>query len=85
VQNEQTASPGPSTITYQRRKKVRDGAINDTGLHFGDDVPREIIAVKDPKIEAIPEGRRELIGNKVTYPGTTSRQLCGPGVYPAGL
>jgi len=31
------------TITYQRRKKARDGAVNDTGLRFGDEVPREII------------------------------------------
>lgn len=64
------------TITYQRRKKVRDGAISDTGLRFGDDVPREIIAVKDPEIEAIPEDRRELIGEKVTY-----RLAQRPGSY----
>jgi hypothetical protein len=47
------AAPPPKeipteTISYQRRKKARDGAVNDTGLRFGDDVPREIIAVKDP-------------------------------------
>ncbi|MCG8615919.1 MAG: IS66 family transposase, partial [Desulfobacterales bacterium] len=54
------------TITYQRRKKARDGAVNDTGLRFSDDVPREIIAVTDPEIEAIPADRRELIGEKVT-------------------
>ena len=64
------------TITYQRRKKVRDGAINDTGLRFGGDVPREIIAVKDPEIEAIPQDRRELIGEKVTY-----RLAQRPGSY----
>lgn len=64
------------TITYQRRKKVRDGAVNDTGLRFSDDVPREIIAVKDPEIEAIPEDRRELIGEKVTY-----RLAQRPGSY----
>jgi transposase len=64
------------TITYQRRNKVRDGAINDRGLRFGDDVPREIIAVKDPAIEAIPEDRRELIGAKVTY-----RLAQRPGSY----
>ncbi len=63
-------------ITYQRRKKVRDGAVNDTGLRFGEDVPREIIAVTDPAIEAIPEQRRELIGQKVTY-----RLAQRPGSY----
>ena len=56
------------TITYQRRKKARDGAVNDSGLRFSDDVPREVIAVRDPEIEAIPEDRRELIGEKVSYP-----------------
>lgn len=54
-------------ITYQRRKKTRDAAVNDAGLRFSEDVPREIIAVKDPEIEAIPEHRREVIGEKVTY------------------
>jgi transposase len=64
------------TITYQRRKKARDAAVNDAGLRFSDDVPREIIAVTDPEIEAIPEARRELIGTKVTY-----RLAQRPGSY----
>lgn len=66
------APPPPSTtptetITYQRRPKARDAAVNDTGLRFGAEVPREIIAVTDPEIEAIPEERRVRIGEKVTY------------------
>ena len=68
--------PPTQTITYQRRKKARDGAVNDTGLRFGEDVPREIIAVKDPEIEAIPAERREQIGEKVTY-----RLAQRPGSY----
>ena len=43
------------SITYRRRKKARDGAVNDSGLRFSDDVPREIIAVRDSEIEAIAE------------------------------
>ena len=74
---EPPAPPPPTeTITYERHKKAREGAVNDTGLRFGDDVPREIIAVKDPAIEAIPEDRRELIGEKVTY-----RLAQRPGSY----
>ena len=64
------------TITYQRRQKCRDGAVNDTGLRFAEDVPREIIAVTDPAIEAMPEQRRVLIGEKVTY-----RLAQRPGSY----
>ena len=64
------------SISYQRRKKARDGAVNDTGLRFGEDVPQEIIAVTDPEIEAIPEARRERIGEKVTY-----RLAQRPGSY----
>jgi transposase len=64
------------TITYQRRKKQRDGALNDSGLRFSEDVPREIIAVCDPEIEAIPADRRELIGTKVSY-----RLAQRPGSY----
>ncbi len=59
--------PPTETVTYKRRKKQRDAAVNDSGLRFGEDVPREIIAVTDPEIEAIPEARRERIGEKVTY------------------
>ena len=64
------------TVSYQRRKKQRDGAVNDTGLRFGEDVPREIIAVTDPQIEAIPATQRERIGEKVTY-----RLAQRPGSY----
>ena len=75
------ATPPPKvapteTVSYERRKKLRDGAVNDTGLRFGEDVPREIIAVKDPEIEAIPAARREQIGEKVTY-----RLAQRPGSY----
>jgi transposase len=51
---------------YPRRKKSRDGAVNDSGLRFDEDVPVETIAVSDPAIEAIPLDQRELIGEKVT-------------------
>jgi transposase len=54
------------TITYQRRKKARDGAVNDSGLRFADDVPVETIQVTDPAIEAIPADQRVQIGEKVT-------------------
>ena len=75
------ANPPPKdepkeTLTYQRRQKCRDGAVNDTGLRFGEDVPREIIAVTDPDIEAIPEDQRVLIGEKVSY-----RLAQRPGSY----
>ena len=68
--------PPSETITYQRRKKSRDAAVNDSGLRFSDGVPREVIAVKDPEIEAITEERRNLIGEKVTY-----RLAQRPGSY----
>ena len=68
--------PPTETISYQRRKKARDAAVNDAGLCFSDDVPREVIAVKDPEIEAIPEERCKLIGEKVTY-----RLAQRPGSY----
>jgi transposase len=64
------------TIRYQRRKKARDAAVTECGLRFSEDVPREVITVKDPQIEALPEARRELIGTKVTY-----RLAQRPGSY----
>jgi len=43
------------TITHERRPKVRDAAINDTGLRFGDDVPREVIAEATPPSKPSPK------------------------------
>ncbi len=55
------------TITYQRRKKQRDHAVNDSGLRFDDSVPREVIVVTDPVIDSLAESERDKIGEKVTY------------------
>ena len=59
--------PSTQTVTYERRSKVRDGAVNDSGLRFDASVPVKTIAVKDPAVEAIPENLREVIGEKVSY------------------
>jgi len=74
--------PGPAgevptqKITYRRRVKRRDGAVNEEGLRFDESVPVETIVVTDPAIEAIPESEREVIGEKVTH-----RLAQEPGSY----
>ena len=40
VANPPPKRPPAETVSYPRRKKQRDGAVNDTGLRFGEDVPR---------------------------------------------
>ena len=65
--------PSTHTVTYERRNKVRDGAVNDSGLRFDANVPVKTIAVQDPAIEAIPENLREVIGEKVSYRLASSR------------
>jgi len=62
-------APEPTEqIRYTRRKtKDRTGAVTDSGLRFGDDVPVETIEVCDPDVEAIPPEHREVIGAKVGY------------------
>ena len=55
------------TVTYQRRKKNRDGAMTDSGLRFDEDVPRDVIVIGDPEMEDLPESERELISEKVSY------------------
>jgi len=73
------------TISYQRRKKNRDNALNDSGLRFSDDVPREVIVLKDPEMEALTSDQYEVIGEKnQPSSGTTSRQLSGTGIPSAG-
>ena len=69
-------TPDTETITYQRRKKTRDGAVNDSGLRFGDEVPREVFELRDPEFDALPENLREVIGEKVSY-----RLAQRPGSY----
>ena len=68
--------PTIRTVSYQRRNKVRDGAVNDSGLRFDDAVPVKTIEVNDPAVQAIPENLREVIGEKVTY-----RLAQQPGSY----
>ena len=64
------------TVSYERRAKVRDAAVADSGLRFGPEVPVQTIEVADPTIEAIPETEREVIGEKVSY-----RLAQQPGSY----
>ena len=47
-----TAPPRPSPT--KRRNKVRDGAVNDSGLRFDQSVPVKTIEVKDPALEGRP-------------------------------
>ena len=63
-------------ITYRRREKRRDGAVNECGLRFDETVPVEVIQVADPAVEAIPEAEREVIGEKVSH-----RLAQEPGSY----
>ena len=65
----QSDEPVPTEkVSYTRRKGTKDrgDAVTDSGLRFNDDVPVEVIHVKDPAIEAIPEVHREVIDEKVT-------------------
>ena len=64
------------TVTYERRAKVRDAAVAESGLRFGSEVPVQTIEVTDPAIEAIPQAEREVIGEKVSY-----RLAQQPGSY----
>lgn len=57
------APPPEETITYKRRKKCRDGAVNDTGLRFDESVPVRVIEVAPP---AGLEGG-EVIGVRSTF------------------
>ncbi len=47
---------GP-TETDERRAKVRDAAVAESGLRFGAEVPAQTIEMTDPAIEAIPASR----------------------------
>ena len=64
--NEELAPPEPpaeETITYTRGKKRRDGAVNDTGLRFDENVPVRVIEVAPPA--GLEDG--EVIGVRSTF------------------
>ena len=68
VEKPPSRDDGPTqTVTYERRAKVRDAAVADSGLRFGPEVPVQSIEVMDPAIETIPQAEREVIGEKVSY------------------
>jgi hypothetical protein len=65
----ESEEPAPTEqVSYTRRKggKDRGDAVTDSGLRFSADVPVEVIHVKDPEVEAIPEEHREVIDEKVS-------------------
>lgn len=64
------------SVSYQRRKKQRDAAVNDTGLRFGEDVTRDVITIVDPAIAAVPAQRREFVSERISY-----RLAQRPGSY----
>lgn len=71
-------APPTEEIKHTRRKGAKDRgeSVTDAGLRFTDDVPVEVIEVRDPEIEAIPEQHRSVIGEKVTH-----RLAQRPGSY----
>ena len=75
---ESDTPPSTEQISYTRRKGAKDRgeSVTDAGLRFTCDVPVEVIEVRDPEIEAIPEQHRSVIGEKVTH-----RLAQRPGSY----
>ncbi|MDE0530484.1 MAG: hypothetical protein OXI01_03395 [Albidovulum sp.] len=51
----------------KRGKKNFEGAVNESGLRFGPDVPVETIPLDNPEAEAIPESEREPVGEKTVH------------------
>lgn len=62
-----TAPPPTETITYQRTKKRREQAVNDTGLRFDETVPVQVIEVAAPELEGEQAEHYEVITYKSTY------------------
>ena len=54
-------------VRRKRRRKSREGSVNEEGLRFDDTVPVKTILVANPGAEAIPEGERVKVGEKVTH------------------
>jgi len=71
--------PAPTEqVSYTRRKGAKDrgDAVTDAGLRFTEEVPVEVIHVKNADIKKIPEEHRVLIDEKITH-----RLAQRPGSY----
>ena len=54
-------------VRRKRRRKNRDGCVNEEGLRFDDTVPVKTIHVANPDADAIPEDERVKVGERVTH------------------
>ncbi|MDN5872514.1 MAG: IS66 family transposase [Nitrococcus sp.] len=70
------APPPTETITYQRSKKRREQAVNDTGLRFDETVPVQVIEVAVPELKGEDAEHYEVISTKSTF-----RLAQRPGSY----
>ncbi|MDN5872722.1 MAG: IS66 family transposase [Nitrococcus sp.] len=70
------APPPTETITYQRSKKRREQAVNDTGLRFDETVPVQVIEVAAPELQGEGAEHYEVISTKSTF-----RLAQRPGSY----
>lgn len=73
---EHPVPPPTETISYQRNKKRREQAVNDTGLRFDETVPVELIEVAAPELQGEAAEHYEVISYKSTY-----RLAQRPGSY----
>jgi len=70
--------PATEHISYTRQKGAKDRgeSVTNAGLRFTEEVPVEVIEVRDPEIDAIPEQYRTVVGEKITH-----RLAQRPGSY----
>lgn len=58
------------TITYQRgsgKKQRPDDCVNDSGLRFGEEVPRQVIEHTPPELAGPEADQYEIIGTRTTF------------------
>jgi transposase len=69
AEKEAEQTPASRTIHAHTRniKGKNDKNVNDTGLRFSDDVPRQIIEVPCPELEGEHADKYEVIGTKETH------------------
>jgi len=63
----EAAAEATEVVRRKRRRKSREGCVNEEGLRFDDTVPVKTIHVANSEAEAIPEGEWVKVGEKVTH------------------
>ncbi len=59
--------PKQTTAAYQKKKKLRDVGVSETGVRFDESVPAQVVNIRPKELKGKDADRYEIISYKLTY------------------